>query len=66
MLISLIVVLVVVGLLWWALETVLGVLPLPQPIATVVRVLLIVVLVLIVVFYVLLPVLHMIPTAVHR
>lgn len=53
-LISLIIWLVIVGVVWWAATTILGVLPLPEPIKTVANVLLIVVLVLIV-LYALLP-----------
>lgn len=60
-LISVIIWLIVVGLIWWAISTVLGVIPLPEPIRTVVNVLLVVVLVLIVVFYALLPLVHHIP-----
>lgn len=47
-LLSLVVWLVVVGLLWWAVTTVIGVIPMAEPIKTVVRVILIVVLCLIV------------------
>ncbi len=41
--------LIVAGVVWWAVNTILGLLPLPEPIKTVINVLLIVVLVLIVV-----------------
>lgn len=57
-LISVIFLLLIVGLFYWAATTILGVVPLPEPIATVVRVLLIVVLCLIVV-YSLLPLVHL-------
>ncbi len=59
-LISLIIYLVVVGLIWWAVTTVLGVIPLPEPIKTVVRVLLIVLLCLIV-LYAVLPLVNHVP-----
>ncbi len=49
-LISVIIYLVIAGLIWWAVSTILGVVPLPEPIKTVVNVLLIVVLCLIVIF----------------
>jgi len=49
-LISLIVLLIVVGLIWWAVTTILGVIPLPEPIKTVINVLMIVVLCLIVIY----------------
>lgn len=57
-LISVIVLLVVLGLVWWAATTILGVIPLPEPIKTVVNVLLIVVLCLIVI-YALMPLIHL-------
>lgn len=53
-LISVIIYLLIAGLIWWAVTTILGVIPLPEPIKTVVRVLMIVVLCLIVI-YALLP-----------
>ncbi len=56
-LISVILYLIVAGLVWWAVTTILGVIPLPEPIKTVVRVLMIVVLCLIV-LYALMPLLH--------
>lgn len=43
MLVSLIVTLLIAGLLYWAVITILGVIPLPEPIKTVVHVLLVVV-----------------------
>ena len=57
-LISVIILLLIVGLIYWAVTTILGVIPLPEPILTVVRVLLIVVLCLIVI-YALLPLVHL-------
>lgn len=56
-LISLIVLLLIVGLIWWAVTTILGVLPIPEPIKTVINVLMIVVLCLIVI-YALVPLIH--------
>lgn len=53
-LISVILYLIIAGLIWWAVTTILGVVPLPEPIKTVVNVLLIVLLCLIVI-YALLP-----------
>jgi hypothetical protein len=53
-LISVIIYLLIAGLIWWAVTTILGVVPLPEPIKTVVRVLMIVVLCLIII-YALLP-----------
>lgn len=49
-LISLIIYLVIVGLIWWAVTTILAVIPLSDPIKTVVNVLLIVVLCLICIY----------------
>lgn len=49
-LITLVVYLIVVGLLWWAVTTILGVLPLPEPIKTVINVIMVVVLCVIVVY----------------
>ncbi len=54
-LISIIVTLIVVGLLWWAAQKILAVIPLAEPFKTVVYVLLVVVLCLIVLYYVILP-----------
>lgn len=56
-LISVIIYLLIAGLIWWAVTTILGVIPLPEPIKTVINVLLVVVLCLIVI-YALLPLLH--------
>lgn len=58
-LISVIIYLIIAGLIWWAVTTILGVIPIPEPIKTVINVLMIVVLCLIVV-YALLP---LIPTS---
>ncbi len=59
-LISLVIWLLIVGLIWWAITTILGVIPLPEPIKTVVHVILIVILCLIVIYALmgLLPHLH--------
>lgn len=59
-LISVVIYLVIAGLIWWAVSTILGVVPLPEPIKTVINVLMVVILVLIVV-YALLPLLHVAP-----
>ncbi len=59
-LISVVIYLVIAGLIWWAVTTILGVLPLPEPIKTVINVCMIVILILIV-LYALLPLLHMAP-----
>ena len=48
-LISVVIYLVIAGLIWWAVTTILGVIPLPEPIKTVVNVIMIVVLCLIVI-----------------
>jgi hypothetical protein len=47
-LIGIIIVLIVVGVIWWAIQQLLPLIPLGEPFATIVRVLLVVVLVLIV------------------
>src|SRR5262245_47839275 len=49
-LLSVAIYLIIVGLIYWAVTTILGVIPLPEPVRTVVNVILIVVLVLIVVY----------------
>lgn len=49
-LITLVIYLVIVGLIWWAVTTILAVIPLPEPIRTVVNVCLIVILCLIVIY----------------
>lgn len=56
-LISVIVYLLIAGLIWWAVTTIIGVIPLPEPIKTVVNVLAVVVICLIVI-YALLPLAH--------
>lgn len=53
-LISVIIYLIIAGLIWWAVNTILKVIPLPEPFRTVINVLMIVVLCLIVI-YALLP-----------
>jgi hypothetical protein len=53
-LISIILYLIIAGLIWWAVKTIIGVIPLPEPIKTVINVLLIVVICLICI-YALLP-----------
>lgn len=55
-LISIILYLLIAGLIWWAVKTIIGVVPLPEPIKTVINVLMIVVICLIV-LYALLPLL---------
>ena len=57
-LVHLIVVLLIVGVIWWAVLAILPLIPLPAPIGQIVHVLLIVVLALILIFYALLPLLH--------
>lgn len=57
LLIQVVIYLIIAGLIWWAVTAILAVLPVPEPIKTVVNVLLIVVLCLIVI-YALLPLLH--------
>lgn len=52
-LIGIIVTLIVVGVLWWAVEQLLPLIPLPDPFRTIIRVLMIVILVLIVVYVIL-------------
>ena len=53
-LISVVIYLIIAGLIWWAVTTILAVIPLPEPIKTVVNVIMIVILCLIVI-YALLP-----------
>lgn len=50
LLIHLLILLVVLGLIWWAVTTILGVLPLPAPIKTVVNVIMIVILCIVVIY----------------
>lgn len=56
-LIHLVVVLLIVGVIWWAIEQLLPLVPLPSPVGQVVRVLLIVILALVIIEYALLPLL---------
>lgn len=49
-LISVVIYLIIAGLIWWAVTTILGVIPLPEPIKTVVNVIMIVILCLIVIY----------------
>ena len=56
-LIGVIVWLIIVSVIWWAVTTILGIIPMPAEIKTVVNVLLIVVLVLII-LYAILPLVH--------
>ena len=49
-LISVVIYLIIAGLIYWAVTTILAVVPLPEPIRTVVNVIMIVILVLIVVY----------------
>lgn len=57
-LISIVIYLVVAGLIWWAVTTILAVIPLPEPFKTVINVIMIVILCLILI-YALLPLAHM-------
>jgi hypothetical protein len=52
-LIGIIVLLIVVGVIWWAVQQLLPLIPLPEPFARIIQVLLIVVLVLIVLYVIL-------------
>lgn len=52
-LISIIITLILVGVLWWALQQLLPLIPLPEPFRRVINVLLVVVLVLVVIWIVL-------------
>lgn len=61
-LIQIVIYLIVAGLVWWAVTTILGVLPVPEPIKTVINVIMVVILCLIVI-YALLPLLHVVPHA---
>lgn len=49
-LITVVIYLIIAGLIWWAVTTILGVIPLPEPIKTVVNVIMIVILCLIVIY----------------
>jgi hypothetical protein len=52
-LIGIIILLIVVGVIWWAIQQLLPLIPLPEPFARIVYVLLVVILVLIVLFVIL-------------
>ena len=58
LIIQLIIALLILGIIWWAIEQLLPLIPLPAAIAQVVRVLLILLLALIILFYFLIPLLH--------
>lgn len=60
MLIQILIYLIIAGLIWWAVNTIIGVIPLPEPIKTVVYVVMVVILVLIV-LYALMPLVSHIP-----
>lgn len=60
-LISLIIMLLIIGLIWWAATAILGAIPVPEPIKTVINVVLIVLLCLVVIYYALIPLMHAIP-----
>lgn len=60
-LISVVIYLIIAGLVWYLINTLIGVLPIPEPIRTVVNVVMLVILVLIVI-YALMP---LIPHAAH-
>jgi hypothetical protein len=57
-LINLVIVLLIVGVVWWAITALLPLIPLPAPTAQIVNVLLIVIFALIIIFYILIPLLH--------
>ncbi len=57
-LINLVIVLILIGIIWWAITALLPLVPLPGPIAQIINVLLVVIFALVVVFYVLVPLLH--------
>lgn len=57
-LISIVIALLIAGLLWWAITTILNVLPIPEPIKTVINVILVVIVCLICI-YALVPLLHL-------
>ena len=52
-LIGIIIVLIVVGVIWWAIESLLPLIPLPEPFRQIIRVLMIVILVLVVLWVIL-------------
>ena len=57
-LIHLVVVLLIVGVIWWAVNAIVPLIPLPAPFAQIIQVLLILILALVLIFYALLPLLH--------
>jgi hypothetical protein len=61
LLIQVIIVLLIVGVVWWCIEALLPLVPLPSPFAQIIRVLLILILALVIIFYILVPLLHQIP-----
>ena len=62
LLIHAIILLLIIGVIWWAADAILPLIPLPAPIPHVIRVLLIVLFVVVIIVYVLLPLLHMVPS----
>jgi len=64
-LIQAIIVLLVIGIIWWAVEQLLPMIPLPTLIHQIIRILIIVVLALVLIFYVLVPLLHQLGSAIH-
>ena len=65
LLIQAIIVLLVIGIIWWAVEQLLPMIPLPALIHQIIRILIIVVLALVLIFYVLVPLLHQLGSAIH-
>lgn len=59
-LINLVIVLLIIGVIWYAITALLPLVPLPGPVAQVINVLLIVIFALVIIFYVLIPLLHQI------
>ena len=64
-LIQAIIVLLIIGVVWWAVEQLLPMIPLPALIHQIIRILIIVVLALVLIFYVLVPLLNQLSTAIH-
>lgn len=62
-LIQLVIVLLIIGVIWWAINALMPFVPLPSPIPEIIRVLLIVILALVVIYYALIPLMHAIPHA---
>lgn len=58
LLIQLLIVLLIVGLVYWAVTAIIGLIPLPPPFGQIANVLLIVIIALILIFYALVPILH--------